>query len=163
VNRLHPLWGPVVDYLARVIEIPRNVKQGVMLGLDMVFVTVSMVVAYGYPFTPGSRLPGAVELFCAAITLAATALIFLRMGLYRAIIRFMGQQAIWAFIQAVSYSTLVTGRRHVFHPGRCAAQHALRVLGRGHVLHRRYAPRGARQLPGAAALQHQERTHLRCR
>jgi uncharacterized membrane protein YhdT len=90
VNRLHPLWGPVVDYLARVIEIPRNVKQGVMLGLDMVFVTVSMVVAYGYPFTPGSRLPGAVELFCAAITLAATALIFLRIGLYRAIIRFHG-------------------------------------------------------------------------
>jgi FlaA1/EpsC-like NDP-sugar epimerase len=115
VNRLHPLWGPVVDYLARVIEIPRNVKQGVMLGLDMVFVTVSMVVAYGYPFTPGSRLPGAVELFCAAITLAATALIFLRIGLYRAIIRFMGQQAIWAIHPGGQLLHPGDGRRRVFH------------------------------------------------
>ena len=35
--------------------------------------------------------------------------IFLRLGLYRAVIRFMGQQAIWAVITAVSYSTLVLG------------------------------------------------------
>ena len=31
------------------------------------------------------------------------------MGLYRAVIRFMGQQAVWAIIRGVSYSTMVLG------------------------------------------------------
>lgn len=108
-RRLSPLWESPARQLARFIEIPRNVKQAVTLALDMVFATVALVIAYGYPFAPDSRPPGGVELFCAFLTLSATATIFLRLGLYRAIIRFMGQQAIWVFIQAVSYSTLVLG------------------------------------------------------
>ncbi len=93
--------------LLKIIEVPRNVKQTMVLGVDMVFVTLSMVIAYGYPFW--GRAPGVVEVACAALTLFASAAIFLRMGLYRAIIRFMGQQAIWSIIQAVSYSTLALG------------------------------------------------------
>ncbi|MFT7289525.1 MAG: FlaA1/EpsC-like NDP-sugar epimerase [Halieaceae bacterium] len=95
--------------LARMIEMPRNVKQGMVLAADMVFATVAMAIAFGYPFSSQTSMPGLVELFCAALTLIASALIFLRLGLYRAIIRFMGQQAIWSIIQAVSYSTLVLG------------------------------------------------------
>ena len=38
-----------------------------------------------------------------------SAIVFLRLGLYRAVIRFMGQQAIWAILTAVSYSTLILG------------------------------------------------------
>jgi FlaA1/EpsC-like NDP-sugar epimerase len=38
-----------------------------------------------------------------------SAMIFLRLGLYRAVIRFMGQQAVWAVIRGVSYSTMVLG------------------------------------------------------
>jgi FlaA1/EpsC-like NDP-sugar epimerase len=94
---------------AQIFEVPRNVKQGMMLVVDMLLATMALVIAYGYPFAEGSQPPGATELFSAAVTLLATAAIFLRIGLYRAIIRFMGQQAIWAFIQAVSYSTLVLG------------------------------------------------------
>lgn len=99
--------------LSRIIEIPRNVKQVMVLGVDMVFVALSMVIAYGYPFsaysvTPPSA-PGIEEAFCALLTMFASAMIFLRMGLYRAIIRFMGQQAIWSIIQSVSYSTLAMG------------------------------------------------------
>jgi FlaA1/EpsC-like NDP-sugar epimerase len=106
---LSPVWELVTSYLSRVIEVPRNVKQAMMLALDMVLATMALVIAYGYPYAAASKPPGATELFSAAITLVASAIIFLRMGLYRAIIRFMGQQAIWAFIQAVSYSTLVLG------------------------------------------------------
>jgi FlaA1/EpsC-like NDP-sugar epimerase len=95
--------------LARVIEVPRNVKQGLVLALDMVLVFLALFIAYGYPFQTASRPPGSVELFCGAITLIASAAIFLRMGLYRAVIRFMGQQAILAIIQAISYATLALG------------------------------------------------------
>lgn len=102
-----PVWEPPARQLARFIEIPRNVKQTMTLSLDMVFVTAALVIAYGYPVDSSSRLPGGVELVCALLTLVASAAIFMRLGLYRAIIRFMGQQAIWSFLQAVSYSTLV--------------------------------------------------------
>lgn len=109
VSRVRPGMAVLTDSLSRVIEVPRTIQQGLVLGVDMLFVTASMVIAYGYPFSGASGFPGSVELFCALLTLFATALIFLRLGLYRAIIRFMGQQAIWAIIQAVSYSTLVLG------------------------------------------------------
>ena len=95
--------------LTHIVKISRNVKQGMVLLLDMLIVILSMAVAYGYPVTDGVGPPGSVEAFCAVITLLASASIFLHMGLYRAIIRFMGQQAIWTIIQAVSYSTLVLG------------------------------------------------------
>lgn len=95
--------------LTHIVKISRNVKQGMVLLLDMLIVVLSMAVAYGYPVTDGAGPAGSVEAFCAVITLLASASIFLRMGLYRAIIRFMGQQAIWTIIQAVSYSTLALG------------------------------------------------------
>ena len=95
--------------LTHIVKISRNVKQGMVLLLDMLIVILSMALAYGYPVTDGAGPPGSVEAFCAVITLLASASIFLRMGLYRAIIRFMGQQAIWTIIQAVSYSTLALG------------------------------------------------------
>ena len=95
--------------LTHIVKISRNVKQSMVLLLDMLIVILSMAVAYGYPVTDGAGPPGSLEAFCAVITLLASASIFLRMGLYRAIIRFMGQQAIWTIIQAVSYSTLALG------------------------------------------------------
>ncbi|MEO1080452.1 MAG: nucleoside-diphosphate sugar epimerase/dehydratase [Pseudomonadota bacterium] len=95
--------------LLRIIEVPRNVKQGMILALDMGLVSLALFVAYGFPFQAFSKPPAAVELFCALLTLIASGAIFLRMGLYRAVIRFMGQQAILAIIQAVSYSTLALG------------------------------------------------------
>lgn len=99
----------VRESLSRIIEVPRNVKQGTVLALDMVLVAVALFVAFGYPFRPESAPPGSVELFCGLLTIVVSAVVFLRMGLYRAVIRFMGQQAILAIIQAVSYTTLALG------------------------------------------------------
>ena len=101
--------GKAWAFLARIIEVPRNVKQGTVLLVDMLLVALALLVAFGYPFRPGSEPPGSVELFCGGLTIIASAAVFLRMGLYRAVIRFMGQQAILAIIQAVSYSTLALG------------------------------------------------------
>lgn len=106
-------WRAAVKLLAGIIEIPRNVKQGMVLALDMLFVGIAIVIAYALPLTSSpivpTFVPGIVEYSVAVITVICSAVIFLRMGLYRAIIRFMGQQAIWTIIQAVSYSTLTMG------------------------------------------------------
>ena len=40
------------------------------------------------------------------VTLLVSALIFIKVGLYRAMIRFMGQHAIWTILISITYSSL---------------------------------------------------------
>ncbi|MEZ7996549.1 MAG: hypothetical protein QMC41_01550, partial [Halioglobus sp.] len=97
------------DILHKAIELPRNIKQAFLLILDMAYVAGAMWAAVAVPWGHTNFQLGAVEWACGAATIIASAVIFLRLGLYRAVIRFMGQQAIWALITAASYSTLVLG------------------------------------------------------
>jgi UDP-N-acetylglucosamine 4,6-dehydratase len=101
--------GGLRDGLEKLVELPRNIKQACLLALDMTFVTVAMWCAVAFRYGHLDFVLGPVEFFCGVFTVLVSAIIFLRLGLYRAVIRFMGQQAIWAVITAVSYSTLVLG------------------------------------------------------
>lgn len=101
--------GSLRDGLEKLIELPRNIKQAFLLLLDMFFVSAAIWAAVAFRMGHTDFTLGPVEIFCAVFTVFASAVIFLRLGLYRAVIRFMGQQAIWAVIAAVSYSTLVLG------------------------------------------------------
>lgn len=96
------------------IELPRNIKQTFLLLMDMFFVTGAMWAAVALRMGGENFHLGAVEAFCALFTVLFSAIIFLRLGLYRAVIRFMGQQAIWAVITAVSYSTFLLGALILF-------------------------------------------------
>jgi FlaA1/EpsC-like NDP-sugar epimerase len=102
-------WRGLREAAEKLIELPRNIKQAAVLLVDMVFVGGSLWLAVAYPAGMQSVRLGAVEIACGILTLVVSAIIFLRLGLYRAVIRFMGQQAIWAIITAASYSTLVLG------------------------------------------------------
>lgn len=95
--------------LEKLIELPRNIKQALLLSLDMIFVNAAMWSAIALRHGHTQFFIGPVEIACAVIATVISAVIFLRLGLYRAVIRFMGQQAIWAIIRGVSYSTLVLG------------------------------------------------------
>jgi FlaA1/EpsC-like NDP-sugar epimerase len=97
------------DILEKVVELPRNIKQACLLSLDMVYVAAAMWAAVVLRYDNIEFHLGAPELACAAVTIFASAVIFLRLGLYRAVIRFMGQQAIWAIVTAVSYSAVILG------------------------------------------------------
>jgi FlaA1/EpsC-like NDP-sugar epimerase len=101
------ITGSLVEALEKLVELPRNIKQAFLLLLDMLFVTAAMWSAVGLRLGQTNFHLGAVEVLCAIFTVLFSAVIFLRLGLYRAVIRFMGQQAIWAVITAVSYSTLL--------------------------------------------------------
>ncbi|MEH6583428.1 MAG: nucleoside-diphosphate sugar epimerase/dehydratase [Halioglobus sp.] len=106
---LSGIAGSFVDALEKLIELPRNIKQAFLLLLDMVFVTTAMWSAIALRLGQTNIHLGAIEITCGVITVLLSAIIFLRLGLYRAVIRFMGQQAIWAVITAVSYSALLLG------------------------------------------------------
>ena len=108
-RRMSLLVGTLRDALEKLVELPRNIKQACLLCLDMVFVAGAMWAAVAFRYGHLNFHLGPIEYLCGAVTLFASAIIFLRLGLYRAVIRFMGQQAIWAVITGVSYSTLVLG------------------------------------------------------
>jgi len=98
----------------KVLDMPRNIKQACLVCLDMIYVVIAMGGAIALRWGHINISLGPVEFGCAAVTLVASAFIFLRLGLYRAVIRFMGQQAIWAIITAVSYSALILGATFFF-------------------------------------------------
>ncbi|MCB1677100.1 MAG: polysaccharide biosynthesis protein [Halioglobus sp.] len=95
------------DVLEKIVELPRNIKQACLLCLDMVFVTSAMWLSVAFRYGHLNFHLGLTEYTCAGVTVLVSAVVFLRLGLYRAVIRFMGQQAIWAVITAVSYSALI--------------------------------------------------------
>lgn len=97
------------DVLEKVVELPRNIKQACLLSLDMVYVAGAMWAAIVFRYGHVNVELGVTEYACAAVTILFSAVVFLRLGLYRAVIRFMGQQAIWAIVTAVSYSAVILG------------------------------------------------------
>tara|TARA_R110002072_G_scaffold172731_1_gene327134 strand:- start:1748 stop:3766 length:2019 start_codon:yes stop_codon:yes gene_type:complete len=101
--------GSLRDILQKAVELPRNIKQACLFSLDMVYVTAAMWLAVALRFGHLDFHLGVVEYACGAVTLILSAMVFLRLGLYRAVIRFMGQQAIWAIVKAAGYSTLILG------------------------------------------------------
>lgn len=101
--------GSLRDVLQKAVELPRNIKQACLFSLDMVYVTAAMWLAVALRFGHLDFHLGLIEYACGAVTLVGSAMVFLRLGLYRAVIRFMGQQAIWAIVTAAGYSTLILG------------------------------------------------------
>jgi FlaA1/EpsC-like NDP-sugar epimerase len=101
--------GSFRDVLQKMVELPRNIKQACLLSLDMVYVAAAMWLAVALRYGHTDFHLGPVEYACGVVTIVASAVVFLRLGLYRAVIRFMGQQAIWAIITAAGYSTLILG------------------------------------------------------
>ncbi len=92
----------------RLIDLPRNYRQALILALDLVAIPVAL--ASGQWLRQGEiRLDvfDAATHAAAAITVAGSAIIFLRLGLYRAVVRFMGHQAVVAIVKGVSLSTLL--------------------------------------------------------
>jgi FlaA1/EpsC-like NDP-sugar epimerase len=103
--------------LEKLVDLPRNIKQACLLFLDMVFVSFAIYAAIALRYMP-KKVPeglfGPAELGAFATTVVVSAIIFMRLGLYRAVIRFMGQQASWAIIRGVTFSTMVLGATGFF-------------------------------------------------
>lgn len=90
----------------KTFELPGYSKQAFLLGLDLLFIPLCVMLAIlarwgsaGYNFTTA-------DLVTIILTMVFSAACFLRIGLYRAIIRFMGQQAIITVFQGVALSAL---------------------------------------------------------
>lgn len=94
--------------LNKIIKLSRINKQLIMLFVDSVLLVSILLASFsirlGYWYFPESDLIWAI--FGAPVIASA---IFVRFGLYRAVIRYIGFKALWAVVQAVSLYALVWG------------------------------------------------------
>ena len=91
----------------RFLELPRNIKQSLLLVTDLLMVPLALWLTM--VFRLGGDYPiqiGLLELAVCTVTILVTSVAFLRLGLYRSVIRFMGHQAIVAIIKGVTISAL---------------------------------------------------------
>jgi len=94
--------------VSKILNFPRNSKRLIVLGVDLLLLPLALWISfslrYGVMYVPVDKI---IYLFLAVPVIAVP--IFVRFGLYRAIIRYIGFKAMWAVVQAVSLYTLVWG------------------------------------------------------
>ncbi len=93
-------------FLSSALQLSRGTKRLVMLAADVVMIPLALWSAVslqsGRPVSPGSD--GLWYFLAAALIFSVP--VFVRLGLYRAVVRFMGTRAVMAVVAGVSISTL---------------------------------------------------------
>ena len=80
-----------------------------LLAVDLLMVCLALMGAVSIgPFRTPLPLSGA-EFVIGALVIVATTAIFIRQGLYRALINHMGHHAVWDLVRAVTYAASVFG------------------------------------------------------
>ena len=96
------------NILTKIISLPRRSKQLIMMLIDLTvlipIVLASFSLRFGAFYTPENSLVWVI-LISPIIAIP----IFIRFGLYRAVIRYIGLKALWAVFQAVTFYSCVWG------------------------------------------------------
>jgi FlaA1/EpsC-like NDP-sugar epimerase len=94
--------------ISQISNLSRAKKKLIMLLIDSIFLVLILLASFsirlGYWYFPDSDL---IWIVLGAPIIATP--IFVRFGLYRAVIRYIGFKALWALVQAVSFYALVWG------------------------------------------------------
>jgi FlaA1/EpsC-like NDP-sugar epimerase len=91
-----------------ILKLPRNIKRLIVLSVDLFLLPFALWVSFSLRLGEFYWPVGDIRYLFAVIPVIAFP-IFVRFGLYRAIIRYIGFLAMWAVIKAVSLYTLVWG------------------------------------------------------
>lgn len=92
--------------LAWLLGLPRVVKRAISVFADTVFLSFSLIAAYGLTQS-ANPLDFTPVLLSYAITLPVTLFVFVRLGLYRAVIRYIDQHALGAVLAGIMASSVL--------------------------------------------------------
>ena len=88
------------------LGLSRPIKAAIMIGADILFTMFALWVAFSLRLGEWYVLENNIWiLFCISPVLAVP--VFIKLGLYRAIIRYIGGRALWAIFQAVTIYALI--------------------------------------------------------
>ncbi|MDF1583983.1 MAG: nucleoside-diphosphate sugar epimerase/dehydratase [Methyloprofundus sp.] len=88
------------------LRLSRPIKAGILIAVDMMLIAVALWAAFALRLGEWYIPTGSLwVLFCIGPVLAVP--VFMKLGLYRAIIRYIGGRALWAVFQAVTFYALI--------------------------------------------------------
>jgi len=104
--------------VSKILSLPRNMKRLIVLSLDLLTIPFALWCSFSLRlgvfftlddlnFVPGEARQEVLYLFLIAPLIAIP--IFIKLGLYRALIRYMGFVAMWTVLKAVSLFTALFG------------------------------------------------------
>ncbi|MGE0520977.1 MAG: polysaccharide biosynthesis protein [Candidatus Binatia bacterium] len=103
MNESHP---KVTASLARwIVELPRDSKRAIMLLADVTFIPLTLWLAVALKV--GAVEAATLSFWLYAVALGAAIPVFARLGLYRAVVRFIGPAAMGAVLAGVTTSVLL--------------------------------------------------------
>lgn len=91
----------------RLVDMPRWAKQTLLMTFDLCAIPLAIWLAVVLRWGGFTFRFSHIEAIAALVTVAASAFIFIRTGLYRAMVRYMGQQTIMTVVRDVTYSAIV--------------------------------------------------------
>lgn len=94
-------------FISWLFQQPRNAKRIISLALDVFFITLAFWGAYILRLEDFGLLTSAKHWAMLVITLLATLLCFIRLGLYRAVLRYLSHQAINTVLISIGISVAV--------------------------------------------------------
>jgi Predicted nucleoside-diphosphate sugar epimerases len=94
------------NFLVTVAELPRFQKRFFLIAFDIVALAVALWASYALRY--GSwMLPSSIDELATALSAPLVAIpIFVKFGLYRAVIRYLPERALWTIVQAMTVAAL---------------------------------------------------------
>lgn len=93
--------------LQKLVELPRNTKRALMLASDAVAIPVAYWLSFNLRLDFNYMSLQQSDWLLILATLILTMVLFARIGLYRAVVRYMGMEAGWAVVKGGLASTLI--------------------------------------------------------
>lgn len=84
----------------------RRIKQSLMFVTDIIILLLAAWLAYALRSYPNTFVPNSTQLLLIIATPLLATPIFIRMGLYRSVIRYLSEQAAWTIFKAIALLAL---------------------------------------------------------
>lgn len=96
----------VRDIRERLVEIPRLWKRVLMIGIDIAALMIALWASYAIRLVQWMPAITTERLVLAALAAAVAIPVFIKLGLYRSVIRYLPEAAIWTILRAMLIATM---------------------------------------------------------
>lgn len=91
----------------RVLALPRRWKQGILVGYDFAALSFALWASFCLRYD-NWYMPRTIDQWAIVFSAPIVAIpIFIRLGLYRAVVRYLPERAMWTMLQAMLLATIV--------------------------------------------------------
>jgi len=100
-------WKSIARLTDRLYSLPRRIKQAILIAFDLCAIPFAIWAAMALRWNGRPFEFGEAEIAAILLTVIVSGFIFIRTGLYRAMVRYMGQQALITVCKDVTWSSIV--------------------------------------------------------